>query len=242
VAAIVGSQAAAVVTVCDANLAYLRARLDGSGTRVVRVYNGLGPQQAPAPLEERSFGLVLGVGRLVDKKGFDVLLDAFAAIAHQHPDARCVVVGDGDCRGALEAQAVELGVSDRVTFTGAQPQHVVAEWLRRAHVMVAPCRVGPDGNQDALPTVLLEALGAGLPAVSTPVAGIPEIIDDGDDGLIVPSDDVSATVDAVNSLLTSPARWRAMSLAGPRKLADRFDRTQTIEQLVDVMAQRTVTV
>jgi glycosyltransferase involved in cell wall biosynthesis len=74
------------------------------------------------------------------------------------------------------------------------------------------------------------------------VAGIPEIIDDGDDGLIVPSDDVSATVDAVNALLESPDRWRAMSLAGPRKLADRFDRTQTIEQLVDVMAQRTVTV
>ncbi len=237
VAARVGSHAAAVVTVCDANLTYLQARLDGSGTRLVRIYNGLGPQAAPAPLEARTPGLVVGVGRLVEKKGFDVLLDAFATIAASRPDARCVLVGDGDCRQALEAQAARLGITDRVTFTGSQPQQVVAEWLRRAHVMAAPCRVGEDGNQDALPTVLLEALGAGLPAVSTPVAGITEIIDHDVEGLIVASDDPDATAAAIVELLESPARWRAMSAAGPRKLASRFDRNETIHQLVGVMAK-----
>lgn len=235
IAARVGSRAAAVVTVCDANLSYLRGRLDGSGTRLVRIYNGLGPQAAPAPLASRTHGLVLGVGRMVEKKGFDVLLDAFAAVATTRPETRCVLVGDGDCRAALEAHARRLGIADRVTFTGAQPQQVVADWLRRAHVMVAPCRIGEDGNQDALPTVLLESLGAGLPSVSTPVAGITEIIEHGIEGLIVPRDDVEATAAAIVDLLDDPDRWRAMSDAGPRKLAARFDRTRTITELVGVM-------
>lgn len=237
IAARVGSHAEAVVTVCDANLTYLQARLDGSGTRLVRIYNGLGPQAAPAPLEVRAPGLVVGVGRLVEKKGFDVLLDAFATVAASRPDVRCVLVGDGDCRQALEAQAARLGIADRVTFTGSQPQHVVADWLRRAHVMAAPCRIGEDGNQDALPTVLIEALGAGLPAVSTPVAGVTEIIDHDIEGLIVASDDPGATAAAIVQLLDSPDRWRAMSDAGPRKLASRFDRDETIRQLVGVMAE-----
>ncbi|MDH5238533.1 MAG: glycosyltransferase, partial [Acidimicrobiia bacterium] len=177
---------------------------------------------------------------LVEKKGFDVLLEAFAVLAPRHPDAHCVLVGDGDCRDELEAQALRLGLADRVTFTGAQPQQVVADWQRRAHVMVAPCRVGADGNQDALPTVLLEALGAGLPAISTPVAGITEIIDHDREGLIVPSDDVAATVLAISTLLDSPDAWRAMSMAGPRKLAARFDRGQTIGELVRVMVEHKV--
>ncbi|MEZ5246098.1 MAG: glycosyltransferase family 4 protein [Acidimicrobiales bacterium] len=235
IAARVGSRAAAVVTVCDANLSYLRGRLDGSGTRLVRIYNGLGPQAAPAPLAARTNGLVLGVGRMVEKKGFDVLLDAFAEVAATRRDARCVLVGDGDCRAALEAQARRLGIADRVTFTGAQPQQVVGDWLRRAHVMVAPCRVGEDGNQDALPTVLLESLGAGLPSVSTPVAGITEIIEHGIEGLIVPRDDVEATAAAIVDLFDDSERWRTMSDAGPRKLAARFDRSRTIAELVGVM-------
>lgn len=235
IAARVASRAAAVVTVCDANLTFLRARLDGSGTRLVRVYNGLGPQAPPAPLEARTPGLVLGVGRLVEKKGFDVLLDAFARIALDRPNVSCVLVGDGDQRHALEARVDALGLRDRVTFAGAQPEPVVADWLRRAHVMVAPCRVGSDGNQDALPTVLLEALGAGLPAISTPIAGITEIITHDVEGLIVPSDDVAATATAIAGLIDAPARWRRLSDAGPGKLAARFDRNRTVLELVDVM-------
>ena len=178
---------------------------------------------------------MLGIGRLVDKKGFDILLDSFAAIAKSRPDVRLVVVGDGDRRAALESQAHTLGIADRVTFTGPRPQQIVAEWLRRAHVLVAPCRVGEDGNQDALPTVLIEALGAGLPTISTPVAGITEIIDHGVEGLIVPSNDSDATTAAIEQLLDSPELWRTMSTAGPHKLRNRFDRDNTIQQLLTAM-------
>jgi len=178
-ASTIAGEAEAIVTVCDANLDYLADRLEGSGANLVRIYNGLGPQSSPTPPHDRTQGLVVSVGRLVDKKGFDLLVAAVAAARDQNSDLRCVIVGDGDQRERLEALVAELGVADIVSFAGALPQDRVAEWLRRAELMVAPCRIGADGNQDALPTVLLEALGAGLPAISTPVAGIPEIITDG---------------------------------------------------------------
>ena len=233
----VAQDAAAVVTVCDANLRYLADRL-GTGCRLVRIYNGLGPQDQPTPVESRTAGLVLGVGRLVEKKGFDLLLRAVADLAPDHPDLTCVLVGDGDQRAALEAQAIHLGIESRVTFTGAQPQNEVAAWLRRAQIMAAPCRVGTDGNRDALPTVLLEALGAGLPVVTTPVSGIPEIIAHGEQGLIVECDDSAAFTTALARLLQDRQLLASMAAAGPPKLARDFDRADTIGQLVDTFRAR----
>lgn len=233
-AARVASSAAAVVTVCDANLDHLTRCLAGSGARVQRIYNGLGPQEPPLGRRDRTDHLVLGVGRLVEKKGFDILLHAIARLAPSVPDLRCVLVGDGDERNALETLAVRLGIADRVDFVGARPQPEVARWLRRAHVMAAPCRVATDGNQDALPTVLLEALGAGLPAIATPIAGIPEIIEHDRHGLIIAADDIDALVIAMATIMGDDTRWSAMSTAGPRKLAECFDRTATIRQLISV--------
>lgn len=152
-ATLIASHATALVTVCDANLQFLTRRLDGSSGCIVRIYNGLGPQDPPPPTATRNAGLVLGVGRLVEKKGFDLLLDAIASLAPEYPDIHCVLVGDGDQRTALETQAARLGIDHRVTFTGALPQDEVAAWLRRAQLLAAPCRIGTDGNQDALPTV-----------------------------------------------------------------------------------------
>ncbi len=235
-AARIAKDAAAVVTVCDANLTFLSHRLDGCDVNVVRIYNGLGPQDPPGLPAAREQGTVLGVGRLVEKKGFDLLLDAVAALVPGNPHLRAVIVGDGDQREALEAQAARLGILDRVTFTGPLPQNEVARWLRRAELLVAPCRIGADGNQDALPTVLLEALGAGLPAITTPVAGIPEIIDHDVEGLIVPCDDRAALSAAIGDLLADPTRRHQMSEAGPSKLARSFDRRDTIRDLIDTFS------
>ncbi len=234
----IAGEAQAVVTVCDANLRYLGHRLDGCDVNLVRVYNGLGPQDLAPSRSGRAPGLVLGVGRLVEKKGFDLLLDAVAALRHDHPDLHCVIVGDGDQREELENQAVRLGIDALVTFTGPLPQNKVADWLRRAEILLAPCRIGRDGNQDALPTVLLEALAAGLPIVSTPVAGIPEIIDHGVEGVIVPCDDVGALAEATGSLLNDPVRRHEMSLAGSLKLVRCFDRRTTIRELIDTFTSR----
>lgn len=237
IASRIANEAAAVVTVCDANLQYLAHRLDGSDARLVRIYNGLGPQDPPALQSARTPELILGVGRLVEKKGFDILIDAVAGLAPGRPDLHCVIIGDGDYRAMLERQISDFGIAEHVTLTGPLPQNEVSLWLRRAELMVAPCRVGDDGNQDALPTVLLEALGAGLPAVTTPVAGIPEIIEDGIEGVIVPSNQLAPLESAIDSLLDDGARRRAMSEAGPQKLARRFSRDDTIAELIDTFHQ-----
>jgi len=231
-------QSAAIVTVCDANLAFLQDRLGASAPRLVRVYNGLGLQPRPTPVDERDAGLIVGIGRLVEKKGFDLLIDSVARLHAKDPTVRCVLVGDGDQRPMLEAQTARLGLDQVVTFAGALPQDQVSVWLQRAQVMAAPCRVGADGNQDALPTVLLEALGAGLPAVSTPVAGIPEIITDGDEGMIVPCDDVEALAAALSTVLADAALRERMATAAPLKLAAHFDRSKTIVQLIDTFRCR----
>jgi colanic acid/amylovoran biosynthesis glycosyltransferase len=233
-AAHVANSAAAIVTVCDANLRHLQLQLDGLATPIVRIYNGLSPQDPPAPLDERTRHLVVGVGRLVEKKGFDLLLDAVNLLRPIVPDITCVLIGDGEERSSLEAHASRLGIDDRVTFTGSMPQHQVSTWLRRAHVMAAPCKVGADGNQDALPTVLLEALGAGLPTVSTPVAGIPEIIEHGREGLIVDADDHATISAALATLMADDETWTSMSHAGPLKLASTFDRMTTIDELISI--------
>jgi len=177
---------------------------------------------------------------LVEKKGFDIVIGAIDRMRAEVPEVRCVIVGDGDQRQALEAQVSRLGLDRHVTFTGALPQPQVAEWMRRAHVMAAPCRVGSDGNQDALPTVLVEALAAGLPAVSTPVAGIAEIVEHGVEGVLVDENDVVGLAEALCGLIGDDARWRAMSSAGPVKLAARFDRANTIRELLGIFSNAEV--
>lgn len=234
--------ASTVVTVCDANLRFLAHRLDGTNARLVRIYNGLDSrrpheQQNPSEPTDRQSDLVLGVGRMVEKKGFDLLIDAIALLAERR-EVRCVMVGDGDRRADLEAQAERLGVADRITFVGALGQDEVARWLDQASLLAAPCRVGSDGNQDALPTVLLEALRAGVPCVSTPVGGIEEIVTHGEDGLIVPTENSSALADAIDTLLADPQLRGRFGVAGQAKVASTFDQRVTIEELINVFHQR----
>ena len=229
----VASAAAAVITVCDANKAHLERHLaDGAGA-VRRIYNGIDVGAAPPPAL-REPGLVLAAGRLVEKKGLTVLLDAARLLADGGTPFRLVVVGDGEERANLEAQSARLGLVDRVTFVGAAPRHEVQALMGRAEVLAAPCLVGDDGNRDALPTVLLEALADALPAVTTPVTGIPEIIEDGVEGLIVPEGDPVALAAALRRALSDKELLAEMSAAGPRKAAMRFDRGRTIRQLLAV--------
>jgi glycosyltransferase involved in cell wall biosynthesis len=155
--------------------------------------------------------LVLTVARLVEKKGVDVVVDA---CAQSESRADWVVVGDGPLRAALERRAAEA-CPGRLRFTGALDDDGVAALLRRAGVFVLPCRVAADGDRDALPVALVEALAAGVPAVTTPVAGIPEVVRDGESGYLVSPDDPEAVAQAVDRLLTDAElheRMRAAAL------------------------------
>lgn len=234
----VASSARAIVTVCDWNQEYIRSRLSPeTAHRVVRIYNGLFPQEYErSPLSRRTSGMILGVGRLVAKKGFADLLLACALLAERDVDFSCTIVGDGEERDELVAEAARLGLDGRVVFTGSLPRHRVLELMSRARVLAAPCVVASDGNRDALPTVLLEALGVGLPVVTTRVTGIPEIIADGGEGLLVDSGDPQSLSHALEKVLEDHQLWERLSVAGPDKLRQRFDRHQTAAELIDVFS------
>lgn len=185
-------------------------------------------------------GLVVHVGRLVEKKGTSILLDAFAAVRARHPAARLVVIGDGPLRQRLQHRATGLG--DGVRFLGAQPPEIVARWMQRAWLIAAPSVTASDGDAEGLPTVLVEAAASGLPAVATRHSGNAEIVDEGVTGLLVPEGDPRALAEAIIASLGRKAR-RAEQARAARVRAERhFDlaaQTRLLEDHYDRVRRQT---
>jgi glycosyltransferase involved in cell wall biosynthesis len=217
------------VTVCDANVRQMQSMLSPAGiARVRRLYNGIdllafGEHGAEVPRDEDH---VLSVGRLIPKKGFDVLVEAIGLLREQGRSVRATLIGDGEDRQALARQVAERGLDGAITLAGAVPADQVRAALARATVFCLPCVVGPDGNRDALPTVLIEALAAGVPIVSTPLTGIPEILDHGRCGALVPGNDPAATARALAELLDAPERRARLAAAGRAHATRAFDLAQ----------------
>ena len=233
----VAGAASAVVTVCDANRRHIERLLRGRPARVVRIYNGVPIDRMAPDGSPRDRRLVLGVGRLVEKKGFDVLLDASRVMADRGVDHGVVILGDGEERDGLLLRRAALGLEEHVVMPGASTRDEVLRWMRRARVLAAPCVRAADGNQDALPTVLLEALAVGLPVVSTPVGGIPEIVETGRQGLLAPPGDPVALAGELERLLVDDDAWASMSRAARARAEESFDRRVTVADLVDVFRQ-----
>jgi glycosyltransferase involved in cell wall biosynthesis len=223
---------AAHVTSCSADLRdRLLALAGGAGAdRVLLVPNGtdLGapPDAAAAAAVEARLGpaaagggpLVVAVGRLVDKKGFGILLEAAPAILAGRPDARLAIGGGGDLETPLRRRAAELGIADRVAFPGPLSHPEALALIARAEVFVMPSLRDERGNVDGLPIVVLEAMAAGRPVVASDVAGLPLAVSDGETGLLVPERDPAALATAVGSLLADPGRARRLGEAGRSRI------------------------
>lgn len=228
--------AARVITVTHYNRDYLTEQApELPADRVRVVYNGVDLQRfRPNPVQSRDDALILSVGRLIPKKGFDDLLEACALLARRGTRFRCVIVGDGPDEFALRQQCTVLGLKSRVEFVGALAQDDVLALMHQATVLALACKEGPDKNRDALPTVLLEAMAAGLPCVSTAFSGIPEIVESGVEGLLVPPGDPQAMGDALALVLEDPDMQARFAIAGRRKAETRFDLAHNADALVEV--------
>lgn len=231
----------AVVTVSDFNRTYLSAITGpGQAGKVERIYNGIDLAAiAPGPAAQREQGLILAVGRLVEKKGFRDLIAACAALRSAGIDFRCEIVGDGPLRDSLEHQARASGLEGAVSFVGAVPAAEVTSRMQRAAVFALPCVVAADGDRDGLPTVLLEALASGLPAVTTNVAGTPEIITDDVTGRLVEPSSSGRLAEALASILTRPALAERYGREGRAKAERDFDITTNVGALHDLFARYT---
>lgn len=227
--------AAAAVTVSDFNVTYLREHFGADADKVVRIYNGLDLDRftyAP-PI---AGGEILAIGRLVEKKGFDVLIEAMDLLRAQGRNATCRIIGAGEVAGALQAQINTAGLNDRVRLDGPRPQAEVMAALRDAAMLVCPCVVGEDGNRDGLPTVLLEAMALGTPCIATDVTGIPELVRDGETGLCVPERDAQALAGAMARFLDAPDLGQRCSKAGRALIERDFDITRNAARLRRVFA------
>jgi len=225
-------RSAFVVTVCEANRRWIAERLDGDGELDVRVlYNGVDTTRFhPRHREPAATPTLLAVGRLVEKKGFHLLLDAMATLAANGCRARCVIVGDGEDRAKLVDQCTRLGLAD-VEFAGMRTHDEVRRFIQQAHAMVLPCIVGEDGNRDALPTVLLEALAGGLPVISTAIGGVEEIVDGGRAGVLVPAGEAKPLAAAMERLLRDPAAQRTLAANGRARAERLFDLAANVATL-----------
>jgi glycosyltransferase involved in cell wall biosynthesis len=193
--------AARVVTVMNSDMASLVRDLGGNDVRVMP----MGARFSVVdPVAQDGSVRLLAVGRLVEKKGFDVLLAALA----EHPQLSLTIVGDGPGRGGLEAAAAALG--DRVRFAGQLGSEALDQAYAHSDIAVFPSRRAASGDQDGLPVAMLEAMGSGLAVIASDLPGLNEAISDGESGVLVPPGDVAALATAIGELAGDPARRRAL--------------------------------
>jgi colanic acid/amylovoran biosynthesis glycosyltransferase len=229
--------ASQVVTVSDWNVAYLRDRFGPLADRVVRIYNGLDldrfAYEPPAPDAEG----ILAVGRLVEKKGLHILVEAVRILRASGRDVTCRILGGGPEAANLAAQVMGSGLTGIVRFHGPQPQAEVVRAMRTAAVFACPCIVGGAGDRDGLPTVLLEATALGTPVVASDVTGIPELVRDGETGLCVPEGDPEALAAALARMLDDQGLRRRMSEAARALIEREFDGHANAARLRQVFAE-----
>ncbi|WP_434288969.1 glycosyltransferase family 4 protein [Celeribacter sp. SCSIO 80788] len=178
------ADADAVVTVSDYNVRYLSESLGCDPQKLVRIFNGIDLNAFSWSAPEDQPHEILAVGRLVEKKGFHILVEALHILRDKGLRLPCRIVGGGDMQQELQDQIDASGLSETVHLIGPMPQDDIIRAMQKATLLACPCIVGADGNRDGMPTVLLEAMALGCPVVATPVTGIPELVTQAETGLL----------------------------------------------------------
>ena len=175
---------------------------------------------------------ILSIGRAVEKKGYDDLLQALAYLPADI-DWRFVHVGGGPLIDKLKQKASSLDIAAKVEWRGAQSHQHVLHAYRDADVFVLPCRIADDGDRDGLPNVLLEAQSQKLPCVSTSISGIPELVKDRETGLLVQPNDPVGLAGAIQELLTQPELREQLGQAGFKRVRQCFSATDGIDRIIN---------
>jgi glycosyltransferase involved in cell wall biosynthesis len=217
------------VTCTATNLDHLRAIAPSVDIELVRHGIDLARFGPPAhrPADPP---VILCVARAVEKKGLDTLLEALARL----PDDlawRLEHIGGGPLSGALRSQAERLAIASRVSWLGPLDQESVLQAYRRASLLTLPARVAADGDRDGLPNVIVEAMSQGLPVVSTRVSAIPELVEDGVNGLLVQPGDPAALAGALERLLREPALRRQLGSAGSARVHVELGKDRGIDRI-----------
>ena len=201
--------------------------------KVVCIRSGLDRLPALKPFHSSRVPLnLLSIARLVEKKGLDRQLRIYAALSSAGVDFSARIVGDGPLRPRLEKLAGHLGVARRVTFVGHVPPHEVWDHLGWSDVLIYTGVVAPSGDRDGLPNAIAEAMAAGVPVVTSPVAGTTEAVSDGATGIVLPVDRPEAWVEALRRLSSDDAFYESLRLSARRWIEANFDVRTNTERLL----------
>lgn len=231
-------QARFVVTCTKAGFDKLQS-LSPDPARVHLSYHGLdlsrfasfeGTRPARDGADAQDPALLLSVGRAVEKKGYDILLAALALLPKTLA-WRFVHIGGGEVLSKLKAQAETLGLTSRITWLGSRAQEEVLAKYRESDLFVLPCRIASDGDRDGLPNVLVEASSQGLACISTTVSGVPELLSDGVNGLLIPPEDAQALSAALARAIADPELRLRLGAAAETRVRANFDHKSSIEEL-----------
>jgi colanic acid/amylovoran biosynthesis glycosyltransferase len=174
------------------------------------------------------------IGRLVEKKGMGYGIQAIARVIASGRALSCTIVGAGPLRGELERLILKLDVGAHVRMVGSQSHDEVIQVLAQSHILLAPCVTAADGDEEGIPNTLKEAMAMGLPVISTVHAGIPELVEDGASGFLVPERNVEALADRLMRLVDHPETWVAMGRAGRRRIEAEFDIDRLNDELLEL--------
>src|SRR5436190_9930294 len=228
----------------------LRQRCPDSAAKIYRVYNGIDLEFFPSPARPAGpsrTGIapyqvlgntalrVISIGRLVAFKGFDYLIDACGELARRGLDFDCEIIGDGPLRDDLQARIDKLKLLPRVKLLGSLSQGAVMEKLRAADIFALASVTDKQGASDVFPTVIMEAMAAARPVVSTRLAGIPESVVHGETGLLVPPGDTMALAEALSRLIEEPKLRLQYGRAARARIEQHFRIEHTVKPLIELL-------
>lgn len=230
-------RASFVRVISEYNRRFLEERYPEAAGRLRVIHMGIDPEgYGPG---ERKPGEIICVASLRPYKGISALVEACARPPLRNRDFRLSIVGDGPQRNEVERRILDLALEGRVRLLGPRTQEEVAALLSSSSIFVHPSTVTRRGWMDGIPVALMEAMATGLPVVSTWVSGIPELVEDGEGGILVFPDDPTALSEALASLLDDPDRARAMGARGREKVKEAFHLERCAGSLIEALDPHT---
>jgi glycosyltransferase involved in cell wall biosynthesis len=229
-------QARAVVTCCRANLDYLNQIAPSQQSKFSLIYHGVNLKDfQPVPnlgaIPNPEYPLILSVGRLVEKKGFQDLLQALLLVKTRGENFHCSIYGDGPLWEQLKGWIEEHGMTGQIRLMGDCTQQELISIYQNATLFILTPVQTEDGDRDGIPNVLVEAMAVGLPVITTAVAGIPELVDNDQNGLLYQSHDIDGISSGIIELLRNPDKRRQFGGAGSKKVREQFDVAQAAKRL-----------
>lgn len=228
-----------LMTCTQFNVNYIRSIPGVDLHKVHKVFHGIdlgnfvpGPSMPPTQASRIE---LISVGRLVEKKGYDVILQALKLLQDRGIEFAYEVFGAGDCLNELLDLAKKLGINDSVKFLGVATQPVIIERLRKRGVFLCGSKTMGNGDRDGIPNTLAEAMAMELPVVATVASGIPELLQDGVQGILVPESNPQLLSEAIEKIWRNPVMAETMGRAGRRRIEEMFSASVCIEKCENLL-------